>query len=146
VLHIAGTWRGNPSFIIIALAVAIAIAILVAISIVIANSVASAVAIAQRRWSWPLLLRSLSSITTTVFVALPSAIAVAVAVPLAVGHCRLHHCPPSQLPSPLAITVTITVGHFWELLPWHGKNCICPIDAMNAYLILICLDSGRRTD
>jgi len=29
------------------------------------------------------------------------------------------------------------------LLPWRGKNCIRPIEANNAYLILFCLDSGR---
>jgi hypothetical protein len=46
----------------------------------------------------------------------------------------------------LAITVTATVGHFLELLPWHGKNRIRPIEAKNAQLILFCLDSGQRTD
>jgi hypothetical protein len=46
----------------------------------------------------------------------------------------------------LAITVTIAVAHFQELLPWHGKNCIQPIEAKNAHLILFCLDSGRHTD
>jgi hypothetical protein len=70
----------------------------------------------------------------------------AIAIALAVGHCRLRHCQPLQLPSPLAITVTVAVGHFQELLPWHGKNCIQPIEAKNAHLILFCLDSGRRTD
>jgi hypothetical protein len=53
---------------------------------------------------------------------LPSAIAVTVALALAIGHCRLRHRWPSQLPSPLAITVTVAVGHFRELLPWRGKN------------------------
>jgi hypothetical protein len=38
------------------------------------------------------------------------------------------------------------VGHFCELLPWHGKNCIQPIEAKNAHLILFCSDSGRCTD
>jgi hypothetical protein len=84
--------------------------------------------------------------SAVVSVALPSAINVAVAVALAIGHCRLHHCQPSQLPSPLAITVTITVSHFRELLPWHGKNCIQPIEAKNAYLILFCLNSGQLID
>jgi hypothetical protein len=37
--------------------------------------------------------------------------------------CRLHHCWPSQLPSPSAITITIAIGHFRVLLPWRGKNC-----------------------
>jgi hypothetical protein len=32
------------------------------------------------------------------------------------------------------------------LLPWRGKNCIRPIEAKNAHLILFCLDSGWRTD
>jgi hypothetical protein len=39
---------------------------------------------------------------------LPSAIAVAVA--LAIGHCRLHHCWPLQLPSPSAITVAMPLA------------------------------------
>jgi hypothetical protein len=93
-------------------------------------------------------LRLLSTIATAVSVALPSAIAVAVAIAiaLAVGHCRLRHLWPSQLPSPLAITITVAIGHFRELLPWCGKNCIRPIEAKNAYLILFCLDSGRHTD
>jgi hypothetical protein len=69
-------------------------------------------------------MRLLSTIAATLSVALPSAIAIAVAVPLASGHCRLHHHWPLQLPSPLAITVTIAVGHIQELLPWRGKNCV----------------------
>jgi hypothetical protein len=44
----------------------------------------------------------------------------------------------------LAITVTVAVGHFRELLPWRSKNCIQPIEAKNAYLILFCSDIGRR--
>jgi hypothetical protein len=148
VLHIAGTWRGNPAFVIITLAMAIAIAITVAISVVVANSVTIAIAIAHCRCCWPLPLQSPSTIATTVSVALPSAIAIAiaVAVALAVGHCRLCHSRPLQLPSPLAITITITVGHFQEFLPWRGKDCIQPIEAKNAYLILFCLGSARCTD
>jgi hypothetical protein len=46
----------------------------------------------------------------------------------------------------LAITVTIAVCHFRELLPWRGENCIQPIESKNAHLILFCSDSGRRTD
>jgi hypothetical protein len=54
----------------------------------------------------------------------------------------------------LAITVAITIGHhhhhavgiFQKLLPWHGKNCIQPIEGKNAYLILLCLNSRRRID
>jgi hypothetical protein len=53
----------------------------------------------------------------------------AIAVAIAVGHHRRH-----------------AVGHFRELLPWRGKNCIRPIQAKNAYLILFCWDSGRRID
>jgi hypothetical protein len=53
----------------------------------------------------------------------------AIAVAIAIGHHRRH-----------------AVGHFQELLPWRGKNCILPIEAKNAYLILFCLDSGRRID
>jgi hypothetical protein len=126
--------------------VAVAIAIALAISVVVADSVTIAVDIAHRRHHWPLPLRLPSTISATVSVALPSAIAVAIAIDLAVGHCHLRHCQPSQLPSPLAITVTITICRFQELLPWRSKNCIRPIEAKNAHLILFCLDSGRRTD
>jgi hypothetical protein len=89
-------------------------------------------------------LRSPTAIAAAISVALPSAIAVADA--LSVGHCHLRHHWPSQLPLPLAITVTIAIGHFQELLPWCGKNCIRPIEAKSAYLILLCSDSGRRID
>ncbi len=145
-LHIAGTWRGNPAFVITTLAMAVAIVIAVAISVIIANSVTIVVAIAHCRCRRPLPLRLPLTIAATVSVVLPSAIAVTVAIALAIGHCHLHHCWPSQLPSPLAITITITDGHFRELLPWRGKNCIRPIEAKNAHPILFCLDSGRRTD
>ncbi len=95
---------------------------------------------------------------------LPSAIAVAVTVNhccrhlccVAVSHrCCCHPCCQpllSRSPSAIAVAIAIghhhchLVGHFWELLPWHGKNCIQPIEAKNAYLILFCLDSGRCTD
>ncbi len=95
---------------------------------------------------------------------LPSAIAFVVPV----DHCRRHLCRiavshrccccpchrPLLSPSPSAIAVAIAashhrhhdVGHFWELLPWHGKNCIRPIEAKNAHLILFCSESGRCTD
>ncbi len=73
--------------------------------------------------------------------------AMAYDIALAIGHCCLCHRRPSQLSSPLAITVNVAVGHFRELLPWHSKNCIRPIDkAKNAHLNLFCFDSGRRTD
>ncbi len=58
----------------------------------------------HRRCCGPL-LRLPWQITADISVALPSAIAVAIA--LAVGHCRLHHRRPSQLPLPSAITVTM---------------------------------------
>jgi hypothetical protein len=96
----------------------------------------------------------------------PLAIAIAVAInhchrPLccvAVSHrgrrCRHPRHRPLLSPSPLAIAVAISVSHhchrchwhFRELLPWRGKNCIQPIEAKNAHLILFCSDSGRRTD
>ncbi len=129
-LHIAGTWRGNPAFVIITLAVAVAIVIAIGISVIVANSVTIAVAVAHCHHRRPLPLRSPSTITTAVFVVLPSAIAIAVAIALAIGHCHLHHRWPLQLPSPLAITVTVAIGHFREFLPWHGKNCIQPIEAI----------------
>jgi hypothetical protein len=125
---------------------AITIAIAVAISIVVANSVAIAISVAHRHCCRPLPLQLPSTIAAAISVVLPSAITVAVAVALAVSHCHLRNHWPLQLPSPLAITVTIAVGHFQELLPWRSKNCIQPIEAKNAYLILFCLDSGRHTD
>jgi hypothetical protein len=125
---------------------AVSIAIAVAISVVIADYVTIAVAIAHYCRHWPMPLRLPSTIAAAVSVALPSSIAVAVAIALAVGNCRLRHLRPLQLPSPLAITVTVAIGHFQELLPWRGKNCIQPIEAKNAHLILFCSDSGQRTD
>jgi hypothetical protein len=98
----------------------------------------------------------------------PLPLPLAIAVTVAVNHCRCHlccvnvshcccRCPchrPLPSLSPLAITVAITighhhrhvVGHFRELLPWRGKNCIQPIEAKNAYLILFFLDSGWHID
>jgi hypothetical protein len=126
--------------------VAIAIAIAIPISVVIAVSVAIADVITHGRCRRPLPLRSPSTITAAISVVSPSAIAVAVAVAHTVSHCRLCHHRPSQLPSLLAITITIAVGHFQKFLPWRGENCIQPIEAKNAYLILFCSDSGRHTD
>jgi hypothetical protein len=95
---------------------------------------------------------------------LPLAIAVAVAVNhchhylccIAVSHCCCHRpcCWPLPSPSPSAIAVAIAVGHhhrhavghFQDLLPWRGNNCIQSIEANNAYLILLCSDSGWRID
>jgi hypothetical protein len=75
---------------------------------------------------------------------------------LAISHRCCHRPCRQTLPSPslLAIAVAIAVGHhcrhavghFQELLPWRGKNCIQPIEAKNAYLILFCWDSGRCID
>jgi hypothetical protein len=58
-------------------------------------------------------LPSANAITVTInhhriSVALPSAIAVV--VPLAIGHCRLHHHQPLQLPLPLAITIAMPLA------------------------------------
>ncbi len=125
---------------------AVAIAIAVAISVVIVDSVTIAVAVAHCRHRWPLLLQLPSTIATPDSVALPSAIAVAIAIALTINHCCLCHGWPLQLPSPLAITITIAVGHFQELLSWRGKNRIRPIEAKNAHVILFCLDSGQRID
>jgi hypothetical protein len=110
VLHIAATWTGNPSFMVI-LAMAVSFAIAVAISdsnsIAVAITVAIAIAHHHCRCRGPL-LRSPWTIVTAISVALPSAIAVAVA--LAVGHCRLCHCRPSQLPLLSAITVAMPLA------------------------------------
>ncbi len=99
---------------------------------------------------------------------LPSPLLLAIAIVVAINHCRRHLCRvavshcchrhpchwPLPSPSPLAIAVAIAIGHHhchavghsWELLPWQGKNCIQPIEAKNAYLILFCLYNGRRID
>jgi hypothetical protein len=145
-LHIAATSRGNPSFVMVAIALALAIAIVITISVVVANSITIAVAVAHGHCHQPLPLRLLLTIAAALSVALPSAIAVAIAIAPAIGHCHLRHRWPLQLPSPLAITVTIAIGHFCELLPWCDKNCIRPIEAKNAHLILFCSDSGQHTD
>jgi hypothetical protein len=123
----------------VALAVAIAIAISVAISI-------------RHRHNRPS--------------PLPLPLPLAIAVVVAVNHCRRHLCHvainhcccrhfcrwplPSLSQSAIAITVSHhchhAVSHFQELLPWCSKNCIQPIKAKNAYLILSCLDSRRHID
>jgi hypothetical protein len=61
----------------------------------------------------PLPLRSLSTIAAAISGALPSAIAVANA--LAAVHCRLCHRWPSQLPSPLAITIAMPSATWQKL-------------------------------
>jgi hypothetical protein len=71
---------------------------------------------------------------------------------LAVSHlCRHRPCRwtlPSPSLSAIAVAIAIShhhchdVGHFRELLPWRGKNCISPIKAKNTYLILFCWDCG----
>ncbi len=95
---------------------------------------------------------------------LPSAIAIAVAIDhhcchlcrVAVSHrccrCLCHRPLPSLSPSAIAVAIAAghhcrhAVSHFWEFLSWHGKNCIQPIEAKNAYLTLFCSDSGQCTD
>ncbi len=98
----------------------------------------------------------------------PSLLLSAIAIAVSVNHCRHHLCRiaishrccrrpyhrPLLSPSPSAIAVAIAighhychaVGHFQVLLPWRGKNCIQPIEAKNAYLILYCSNSGRCID
>jgi hypothetical protein len=100
----------------------------------------------------------------------PLPLPLTIAVAVAFNHCRcclccvaVSHRPcrcrrpchrplPSLSPSVIVVAIsighhhTVAIGHFQELLPWRGKNCIQPIEAKNAYLILFCLDSGRRTD
>jgi hypothetical protein len=114
VLHIAATWRGNPSFM-VALAVAVSFAIAIAISdsdsiaVAVAITITVTIAIAHRhcRCCGPL-LRSPWTIAATISIALLSAIAVAIA--LAVRHCCLRHCWPSQLPLPSAIIVAMPLA------------------------------------
>jgi hypothetical protein len=75
---------------------------------------------------------------------------------VAVSH-RCRHCPcrqtlPSLSSSAIAVAIAVghhrchAIGHFRELLSWRGKNCIRPIKAKNAYLILFCWDSGQCID
>jgi hypothetical protein len=130
----------------VAVTMAVTTAVAIAISVVIADFITIAIAVVHRRCRQPSPLRLPSTIAAALSVALPSAITIAVAFALAIGHCRLHHRWPSQLPSPLAITVTVAIGHFRELLTWRSENCIQPIEAKNAHLILFCSDSGRHTD
>jgi hypothetical protein len=99
---------------------------------------------------------------------LPSPLLLSIAVVVSVNNCRRHLCHvalshrccrrpcrrplPSLSLSAIAVAIAIghhrphAIGHFQELLPWHGKNCIRPIETKNAHLILFCLDSGRRID
>ncbi len=125
-LHIAITWRGIPSFVIVAVAMAVTIAIAIAVSVAVAVAIAIAiyliVAYCCCPCHRPLLLRLPLPITATVSVALLSAIAVAVA--LAVSHSRFCHHWPLQLPSLSAITIAVAVANCQELLPWLGKNSI----------------------
>jgi hypothetical protein len=69
-----------------------------------------------------LLLQLPLPITAAIYIASPSAIAILVA--LAVGHCRLRHHGPLQLPSLSAITIAVAIPHCQELLPWRSKNRI----------------------
>jgi hypothetical protein len=121
-LHIAGTWRGNPPFVIITVAMDVAIAIAITITIAIAVSVAVAVNVTVAyhrchcRCHWQLLSQLLSPITAAISFALLSAIVVTIA--LAVGHCRLRHHQQPQSPFPLDITAAVAVTHSRELLPW----------------------------
>jgi hypothetical protein len=119
------------------------VAVIIAIAVALSLAIFVSVAYCRHHCRWPLLLQLPSPITTAVSFALPSAIAVAAA--LTVGHCHLHHHWQLQSLSPLAITVAIAVAHCQEVLPWRGENCIQTIEANNAYLILFCSDSGRRT-
>ncbi len=75
---------------------------------------------------------------------------------VAIRH-RCRSCPcrrplPSLSPSAIAVAIALghhhyhAIGHFQELLPWHVKNCIQPIEAKNAYLFLFCWDSGGCID
>ncbi len=75
---------------------------------------------------------------------------------IAVSHCCCRHPCRRPLLSPSLLVVAVAnaighhhchaVGHFQELLPWRSKNCIGPIKAKNAYLILFCWDSGWCID
>jgi hypothetical protein len=108
--------KRQPPFVIVALAMAVAFAIAVAISVSVAHHHCCC--------HQPLPLQLPSPIGVTVFVLLLLPSAIAIAVTLAVGHCRLRHCPQLQLSSLSGITVAVAIGHCQELLPRCGKKCI----------------------
>ncbi len=109
-LHIAGAWKGNPPFIIVALAMAIAIAIAIAISVAIADSVAITVAVGHGRCGCrqpslpPSLLRGHQPSPS------PFPLPLSIAVSITIGHCSCHLRRPSPLPSPLAISESCCLG------------------------------------
>jgi hypothetical protein len=97
--------------------VALTVAVSFAIAVTISDSASIAVPVAitvtvaithRRRCCRGPLLQLLRTIAAAISVALPSAIAVKVT--LAVGHCRLCHCRPSQLPSLSAITIAMPLA------------------------------------
>jgi hypothetical protein len=90
-LHITGTWRGNPPFVIVAVAMAVTIVITVALTTAISVAVAVNINIAYCGCPccWPVLLQLPSPITTTI--SFPLSLAITIADPLAIGHCRLRH-------------------------------------------------------
>ncbi len=118
VLHIAGTWRGNPPFVIVTVAVAVAIAIAIAVTIAVSIAIAVNVAVAYCpcHRHWPLLLQLPSPINAAISFASPSAIAIAVALELAIavsitiGNCSHHHHWPSPLLLPLPIAESCYLG------------------------------------
>ncbi len=126
-LHISGTWRGNPPFVIVALTMAITIAIAVAISVTAADSVAIPVVAAHCCGPQPF----------AVVVAVNHRRRPLCCVAINHRHCRCPCCWPLPSPSPSAIPVAISIGHhrchrrwpFPRVLPWCGKNCIQPIEA-----------------
>ncbi len=119
-MHIAGTWSGNPAFVIIALALAITIAIAIIISIIVANSIAIAIVVAHHCCHRPLLLRLPLTIAATLSVALPSAqplpspspspLLLAIAVSVTISHCSCHLHWPSLPLLPLAISESCCLG------------------------------------
>jgi hypothetical protein len=91
-----------------------------------------------------LLLQSPLTVAATISVALPSAIAVVIAH--AVSHCHLCHGRPLQLQLPSAVTIAMPLAISESCCLGTAKNCIQPIEAKNAYIILFCSDSGRCID
>ncbi len=132
-LHIAATWRGNPSFVMFALAVAIAIAVALANAVAVANSVAIAVAIviaialAHRhcccRQPFPLRSPSLSRCRQPSLLLSPLLSAIAISVTVCHRSCHCHRPSPLlcryQFPRVVALARQ-------ELYSTKAKNAYLP--------------------
>ncbi len=119
-LHIVGTWRGNPDFVIITLAVVVAISIAVATSVVVPDSITITVLVAitiaighcrcgcHRPSPPPSLLRHRQPLPLPLQLPSPSPSAIVVSV--TIGHRSCHIRWPSLSPLPSAISESCCLG------------------------------------